>query len=203
MSKNFETRMTGNIEVREVGEGEEKEIRLQGYALIFDSISEDLGFREVIRKGALDETDMSDVVLNINHDNSKLLARNNKIEGPGSLELKVDEKGLFFDASPTVTTYGKDLIENMRNGIVGKCSFAFRLDYSDRDAQTWDWAEDEDDFDLRTINKIKSIHDVSIVTTPAYKSTSSTVYQRAKENREEELKQEQLKRKLEIELELI
>lgn len=202
MSEN-EIRTTSNFELREVGEGEDKELRIQGYALTFDSISEDLGFREVIRKGALDDTDMSDVVLNINHDNSKVLARNNKTDGPGSLTLSVDDKGLFFDASPTNTTYAKDLIENMRSGIIGKCSFAFRLDYTDRDAQTWDWAKSEDDFDMRTIHKIKSIHDVSVVTTPAYESTSSTVYQRAKEDMQEENKRQLEKEKLEIELDLI
>ena len=167
MTRDLERRLSSNIEFREVGEGEEKELRLQGYAITFDSISEDLGFREIIRRGALDETDMSDVVLNINHNNSNILARNNKVEGPGSLRLSVDDKGLFFDASPTDTSYAKDLIENMRSGIIGKCSFAFRLDYRDEDSQTWDWAKDENDFDMRTINKIESISDVSIVTNPA------------------------------------
>lgn len=198
-----EIRLSSNIEIREVKNGDEKELRLQGYALTFDSISEDLGFREVIRKGALDGADMSDVVLNINHDNSKVLARNNKTEGPGSLYLEVDDKGLFFDAQPTNTTYAKDLIENMRSGIIGKCSFAFRLDYSDRDAQKWDWAESEDDFDMRTIYKIKSIHDVSIVTNPAYKSTNSTVYQRAKEERVSRLENEKEREKISIELDLL
>lgn len=198
-----ELRVSSNVEIREVGEDEEKELRIQGYALKFDSVSEDLGFREIIRKGALKDTDMSNVVLNINHDNSMVLARNTKSDGPGSLRLKVDDEGLFFDATPTKTTYAKDLIENMRSGIIGKCSFAFRLDYTDPDAQTWDWAEDDDGFDLRTINKIKSIHDVSVVTNPAYESTSSTVYQRAKEDRKEELERELERRKLEIELDLI
>ena len=180
-----ETRLSSQVEIREVGEGEEKQNRLQGYALVFDSVSEDLGFREVIAKGALDNTNMDDVVLNINHNNSNVLARNNKNEGLGSLNLSVDDKGLFFDAEPTNTTYARDLIENMKAGVLGKCSFAFRIDWSDPDSQAWDFSND--DFDMRTIKKIKRISDVSIVTSPAYESTSSTVYKRAKEDRRKEL----------------
>ncbi|MDU5262312.1 MAG: HK97 family phage prohead protease, partial [Clostridium celatum] len=45
--------------MREIGE--DKEVHMQGYALTFDTVSEDLGFRETIRKGALDGTDISNV----------------------------------------------------------------------------------------------------------------------------------------------
>ena len=158
------------FEVRSIGEGEEKQTHLQGYALTFDSLSEDLGcFREIIRKGALDNCIMDNVVLNINHDMDKPLARNNKFEGIGALTLTVDEKGLFFDAVPTDTSYSRDLITNMSVGLIDKCSFAFALDWSDNEAQTWDWDNGKRGYDLRTINKIKEIFDVSIVTNPDMK----------------------------------
>lgn len=204
--KEMETRFFNNIEVREVGE-DQKETHIQGYALTFDTISEDLGFRETIRKGALDECDLSNVVLNFNHDMDKLLARNSKSQGKGSLSLTVDEKGLFFDAVATDTSYSRDLIENMKEGIVGKCSFAFTLDYNNKDAQSWDWDNGDRGYDFRTINKISKLFDVSIVTNAAYESTSTTLYQRSKEKAKEELKEvkrkENLKRKLELELELM
>nr|DAQ20634.1 MAG TPA: prohead serine protease [Caudoviricetes sp.] len=181
-----ETRYFSNLEIREVGE--EKQTHLQGYALTFDTVSEDLGFRETIRKGALDNADMSNVVLNFNHSMDKPLARNNKSEGVGSLVLSVDEKGLFFDAIPTETSYAKDLLENMRQGLISKCSFAFSLDYEDRDSQSWDWDDGSRGYDFRTINKIAKIYDVSIVTNPAYESTSCTSYQRAKEDYTKEVR---------------
>lgn len=198
-------KVTTNFEVRELGEGEEKQIHLQGYALTFDSLSEDLGyFREIIRRGALDECIMDNVVLNINHDMDKPLARNNKGTGIGTLMLKVDEKGLFFDAIPTDTSYSRDLISNMSAGIIDKCSFAFRLDYSDNNSQTWDWDDSgKRGYDLRTINKIKEIFDVSIVTNPAYESTSCISYQRAKEDLEKERNIEIRRRKLKLDLDLI
>ncbi|MDU2156559.1 MAG: HK97 family phage prohead protease [Clostridium sp.] len=192
------------FEVRELGQGEEKQIHLQGYALTFDSLSEDLGyFREIIRKGALDECIMDNIVLNINHDMDKPLSRNNKTSGLGSLTLTVDDKGLFFDAIPTETSYSRDLISNMSAGIIDKCSFAFRLDYSDKEAQSWDWDSGNRGYDLRTINKIKEIFDVSIVTNPAYESTSCTTYKRAKENYDNSIELEKRKEILRLELELI
>ena len=197
-------KITTSFEVRSVGEGEDKKVHLQGYALTFDSLSEDLGyFREIIRKGALDNCKMDNVVLNINHDMDKPLARNSKVDGIGSLVLDVDEKGLFFDALPTDTSYSRDLISNMEAGIIDKCSFAFILDYSDAESQTWDWDNGKRGYDLRTINKIKEIFDVSIVTNPAYESTSCTSYKRAKENSEKEKNIEIRKRKLKLELDLI
>ncbi|MDU4882699.1 HK97 family phage prohead protease [uncultured Clostridium sp.] len=194
------------FEVRNIGEGEEKQTHLQGYALTFDSLSEDLGyFREIIRKGALDNCKMDNVVLNVNHDMDKPLARNNKGKGNGigTLTLTVDEKGLFFDAIPTDTSYSRDLISNMEAGIIDKCSFAFMLDWQDDEAQTWDWDTNNRGYDLRTINKIKEIFDVSIVTNPAYESTSCTSYKRAKEDLEKERNNEIRKRKLKLELDLI
>ncbi|MDI9216048.1 HK97 family phage prohead protease [Clostridium tertium] len=196
--------LASNLELREVGE--EKEIHMQGYALNFDTISEDLGFRETIRKGALDDTNMDNVVLNFNHDMSKPLARNKKSTGKGSLTLTLDEKGLFFDAIPTDTSYSRDLLENMKEGLVGKCSFAFSLDYNDKDSQSWDWDDGTRGYDFRTINKINRLYDVSIVTNPAYESTSCTSYSRAKDKMNEELKKAKEEREIEllkIELELI
>lgn len=196
--------LANNLELREVGD--EKEVHLQGYALTFDTISEDLGFRETIRKGALNNCNMDNVVLNFNHDMDKPLARNNKSTGKGSLTLTVDEKGLFFDAIPTNTSYARDLLENMKEGLIGKCSFAFSLDYSDSEAQSWDWDDGIRGYDFRTINKIERLYDVSIVTNPAYESTSCTSYQRAKDEAKEELRKAKEQRELDlikIELELM
>ena len=178
-----EIRSFNTFEIRQVGEGEEKQTHIQGYALIFDSISENLGFREIIQRGALDNCDLSDVVLNFNHKNDKILARNNKNNGSGSLVLTIDDKGLFFDAIPTDTT-----------------SFAFNIDWSDDEAQTWDWDDGTRGFDLRTIHKIAEISDCSIVVNPAYESTSSTIYKRSKEEYMEEKEKTNELRKLELEL---
>jgi len=198
-----EIRSLNTFEVRQIGEGDEKQTHIQGYSLTFDSMSENLGFREIISRGALNDCDMSNVILNFNHDDSKILARNSKIEGLGSLTLTVDDKGLFFDAIPTNTTYARDLITNIESGIVGKCSFVFSMDWSDNDAQTWDWDNGTRGFDLRTIHKIHKISDVSIVTSPAYESTSSTVYKRSKDEHLEEVQKAKVDEIRKLELKLI
>lgn len=207
MNKETESRTSVcNFEVREVGEGDKKQVHLQGYALKFNTLSENLGgFRETISRGALDNCDLSDVILDFNHDFNKILARNNKSNGIGSLVLTVDDIGLFFDAIPTDTSYSKDLIENLRNGIVNKCSFIFSLDWNDPNSQKWDWDDGNRGYDYRTINAIKSISDVSIVVFPAYEDTETNIYSRAKEkytNKSEKTKLELRKRQIEIELEL-
>lgn len=209
MNKEKEVRILStdnSFELRSIGEGDEKELHIQGYALTFDSISEDLGFRETIRKGSLDGCDLSNIVFTFNHNMDKPLARNLKTSGKGSLLLNVDEKGLFFDAIPTDTTYSRDLIENMNEGILGKCSFVFCVDWNDPEAQTWDWDDGTRGYDFRTINKISKISDVSIVVNPAYESTSSTLYKRSKDEHQENVKKVKnklLERKLRLELELI
>lgn len=194
------------FEVRSIGDGSDKQTHLQGYALTFDTLSEDLGgFRETISRGALDNCDLSDVVLDFNHDFDKILARNNKSVGSGSLVLTVDDKGLFFDAVPTETSYSRDLIENIKSGIINKCSFIFKLDWSDPEAQKWDWDNGKRGYDFRTINKIDSISDVSIVVFPAYEDTETSIYSRAKKessNEAEKAKLELRKKQIEIELEL-
>lgn len=178
-----------NFEIREADSNGNKEVHLQGYAVTFNTISEDLGgFKETVAKGALDECNLTDVILDFNHNFNQILARNNKNTGPGALILSIDEKGLFFDAIPTETSYSKDLIQNIRDGIVNKCSFIFNIDWNDVDAQKWDWDDGKRGYDFRTIKKIKEISDVSIVVFPAYEQTETSIYKRLKQENKQELK---------------
>lgn len=69
---------------------------------------------------------MSNVVALINHDPNYPLARNTVREGPGHLELTVDDTGLRFSLIPTDTAYAKDLMTNMAAGVVNQCSLHLR-----------------------------------------------------------------------------
>ena len=157
----------------EVRSDEENKTTIVGYALKFDSPSEDLGFTEYIDRSALDEANMDNVVGLLNHDPNLVLARSGR-----NMDLTVDEVGLRFEIKPTETSYTKDLLENMRNGLIDKCSFAFRLDYTDEDAETW--SEEADGRYVRTIHKIERLFDVSVVTTPAYEDTVALLSTRSK-----------------------
>ncbi len=156
----------------EIRERDDDQDEIVGYALKFNRWSDVLGgmFKEIISRDALADTDMSDVVALFNHDDNQILGRKGK-----NLTLEVDEIGLKFRLKPTNTSYTKDLIENLRTGIIDKCSFAM----SDIES---DWNDVGDDQPLeRTITSIGKLWDVSIVTTPAYSDTEAVVGSRSKE----------------------
>lgn len=133
-------------------------MEIKGYAVVFNS-PETYDYTEVIDKHALDNADMSDVVLRYNHnDTFMVLARTrNK-----SLNLNVDEKGLFMDATlQNDITEHRNIYNAIKSGLIDKQSFAFTID------------EDEYDYDndTRTITKIGKLYDVSVVDQPFYNAT--------------------------------
>lgn len=156
---------------------ENEEPVIEGYALKYDKPSEILGgftrFIERIAPGALDGADMSNVVATINHDQNQVLGRSGV-----NLDLTLDEIGLKFTVIPTDTSFARDLITNIKAGVINQCSFAFTV-APDDDAQDWiDSTRDGVDYE-RTIRKIDHLFDVSIVTTPAYPDTEAKVGERS------------------------
>lgn len=156
---------------------ENEEPVIEGYALKYDKPSEILGgftrFIERIAPGALDGADMSNVVATINHDQNQVLGRSGV-----NLNLTLDEIGLKFTVIPTDTSFARDLITNIKAGVINQCSFAFTV-APDDDAQDWvDSTRDGVDYE-RTIRKIDHLFDVSIVTTPAYPDTEAKVGERS------------------------
>jgi len=154
---------------------------ISGYAFVYDRESHDLGgFTEVIRKGALEGADMSDVVARFNHNDNFVLAR--AVNGAGSLKLDADDVGLRYEFEAPNTTAGNDLIENIRLGNVGASSFAFSL-VPDGDK----WTKRSGGY-LREIKNFGGIYDVSPVVHPAYPDTSVAVrsLEQAKEGEKQE-----------------
>lgn len=192
--KNKEVRnLTNKIEVRT--DEEEKDNVIVGYALKFGRWSEDLGgFRERISPGALDGADMSDVRALIDHMPNNIIGRTTA----GSLQLEADDIGLKFRCQLPNTSYARDLMENIRNGNINQCSFAFTVE-----DEEIDYNEGADIFE-RTITKFSKILDVSAVTYPAYTSTDvapalrsiNKIKDDAQAKRERE--QEKLKMKLDL-----
>lgn len=142
---------------------------IEGYAVVFNSLSEDMGFREIISPNAITEETIknSDIIATFNHSTDIVLARSKN--GEGTLQLEINETGLKFSFEAPNTTAGNDLLESIKRGDVSGCSFAFSIDYDDEEAETW---IDNGDYYLRTINKIERLYDVSIVVHPAYEATS-------------------------------
>jgi len=141
---------------------------VEGYALVFNSQSEDLGgFVEIIDKNALDGVlENSDVLCLLNHNEDKgVLARSR--QGEGSLTLSIDEVGLKYTFQAPNTALGDELLEGLKRKDITSSSFAFSLaDNGDK------WEKQSDGTYIRTILKFDKIFDVSPVYNPAYLSTS-------------------------------
>ena len=190
--KNLEIRNNGNMIIRDL---ENNSRHVEGYAVVFNSQSEDLGFFETIERGAITQelVDNSDVFALLNHDDNKVLARSKN--GKGSLKLTVDDRGLKYEFDAADTQLGNDLLEYLKRGEIVSSSFCFALDYNDPSAETW---TRKNGANYRTIHKIAFLHDVSPVWNPAYSATS--VAQRSLDKikeLEEAEKQEQEARNLE------
>lgn len=188
-----------NLEIRNNGIVLERSYddsrHVEGYAVVFDSQSEDLGFFEVIERGAITQelVDNSDVFALLNHDDDKVLARSNK--GVGSLKLIVDDRGLKYEFDAADTQLGNDLLEYLKRGEINTSSFAFALDYTDPEAETW---ERKNGANYRTIHKIAYLHDVSPVWNAAYSATSVSQRSLEKCKELEEKEVEQKKQEQEI-----
>lgn len=146
---------------------------IEGYAAVFDDETligdEEWGFYESIERGAFDGANMKDVPLKYNHcDAVPILARTrNK-----SLELKVDDKGLFIHAELLDTQDNIDMYKRIKAGLIDKMSFAFTVR---KEGETWEKGK----IPRRSIKQFDRIFDVSVVDTPAYENTS--IYARSLE----------------------
>lgn len=164
----IEVRALG-INVNDVDE-ESKELKLQGYVAT-DASSHILGkegkkkWREIIAPGtfrnaiAKAKRLKESIDLLADHDAKKILASTSN----NSLKLEEDEVGLYFEATVSPTSYGKDLYVLVRDGIIKGLSFGMKV-------LREDWSLAADGMPLRTISEIE-LFEVSALKTPAYPTT--------------------------------
>ena len=153
---------------RRSDDGEKRTV--QGYATIFDEPYELYSFDgytvlEQIDSKAFDETDLSDVIMQYNHE-GRVFAR----VGNKTLEVEPDDKGLFIRANLDGTELGRQVWEEIEGGYTTKMSFGFRVKEDKREV-----TEDHETGNitvLRTITKIEKLYDVSAVSLPANDATS-------------------------------
>jgi HK97 family phage prohead protease len=166
MTQTIERRTFSTSEVRALDESERPSI--EGYAAVYNSMSEDMGFREIIMPGAFDRALASpslDVVFLKNHDDNFVIGRTSN----QTLELFSDERGLGFRLFPNMeVSYCRDIYALIKRGDFSACSFAFTLPADRRIGQSW---STEGGIDIRRITDIESLVDCSVVCTPAYRST--------------------------------
>jgi len=146
---------TRTMELRAASE--DGKMVLEGYAANFDTVT-DLGFfKERIARGAFDDRLDDDVRYLLNHKGMPMARTSN-----GTLKLEVREGGLWTRAELNDTQQSRDVYAAVKRGDINSMSFAFTI------------AEDEVDAEqnLRTVTKVKQLFDASVVTYPAYPTTT-------------------------------
>ena len=140
---------------------------ITGRPIVYDSRT-DLGwFDEIIERGALDKTDLTDVRFLVNHDISKIpLARSRRNNGNSTMQLSVDDFGMSIRVTLDTenNTEARALYSAVQRGDISGMSFMFSIN-----SQEWDNLES--DHPTRRIKEIGSVVEVSAVTFPAYEST--------------------------------
>lgn len=157
------------IEAR-AAEDETGRMIVNGYATTFDEpyllfSGEGWEYWEIVDRGAFDSTDMTDVIMQYDHE-GRVFARNKN----GTLDVKPDERGLLISADLSGTELGRQVYSEIKGGYTDKMSFGFTVsdEYEDRVVRN------EKSIYTRHITGIKKLYDVSAVSIPANDNTGIT-----------------------------
>lgn len=160
---------------------------VEGYATTFDKPYllyelDGVKFYERIDAHALDGADMSDVIMQYDHEGRVFARQSNK-----TLILVPDHKGLLVAADLGRTDLARGLYQDIDAGMITKMSWAFTVKEESYDRATH----------TRTILKIKKVYDVSAVSIPANGDTEISARNFARRSYEAE-RQELLNRRVQL-----
>ena len=161
------------IEIR-TAETEDADNRLmvKGYASTFNEPytlyeGDDWRFDEVVDARAFDNTDMSDVIMQYDHQ-GRVFARISN----NTLTVRPDDRGLLIEADLGGTELGRQLFEEIEGGYTNKMSFGFTVDGEET---TEEKRPDGYSLITRRITSVRKLYDVSAVSIPANDATSISV----------------------------
>ena len=158
-----------SMELRSVvSENGDKSYIVEGYATTFNDTYElwrEPGYivQENVDKDAFRNTDMSDVVFQIDHGGRVYARTKNKL-----LELDTDEHGLHTRADLSKTASAREVYEDIEAGNYYQMSFAFTVN---KDSFIEEEREDGTVIITRTILEVGKLYDVSAVSFPANPNT--------------------------------
>ena len=191
-----------------MGAVEGGDFRVEGYATTFNEPYllykyDDVEVWEQVSERAFEGTDMSDVIMQYDHEGRVFARLSNN-----TLELTIDDKGLLINAYLGGTAQGRGLYEDIEGGYITKMSFGFTVDGDEIE----EVSSDEGVKITRTITKIGKLYDVSAVSIPANDATEISArnfcdgviaeLETERMNRAQEKRNRQIKKlKLELELE--
>ncbi len=158
---------TFNFEVRAENDEERGNI-IEGRAIVYDEPTDMGWYQEVISGGALQDTNLKDVRLLVNHNVDMIpLARSRNNNENSTMQLSVGEEGMDIRANLDTenNAEAKSLYSAVTRGDISGMSFMFGVD-EDR------WENLDTDYPTRYITSIAQVFEVSAVTFPAYEQTS-------------------------------
>lgn len=149
-------------------DSEEKKI-VTGYASTFDQpymlySGDGWQYWEVVDRSAFDSTDMSDVIMQYDHE-GRVFARTRN----NTLEVYPDDEGLFIQADLGGTELGRGLYEEIRGGYTDRMSFGFTVNGDFEEKRK---TEEGVTIYTRHITSVGKLYDVSAVSIPANDGTS-------------------------------
>lgn len=160
------------IQIEATPEPEAKRKMVRGYASTFNqpyTLYEDDDWRldEVVDSNAFANTDMSDVIMQYNHEGRVFARMSNN-----TLTVTPDERGLLIEADLSGTELGRQLFEEIEGGYTNKMSFGFTVDDQKReDLKTPEGKR----MTVRTIKSVRKLYDVSAVSIPANDATAISI----------------------------
>lgn len=164
LTKKLEDRQLRSADLFRAAEQESKDqfdYIVEGYATNWEPYElyqdDDGPVYERFEKTAFDDADMSDIIMLYDHQGKVLARQSNQ-----TLEVSIDDKGLFVRADLSKSEAAKALYTEIKEGLITRMSWAFRLGDYEYDKKT------------RTIihRSVKKIYDVSAVGRPANDMTS-------------------------------
>jgi len=157
-----------SMELRALKEGEDKSYIVEGYATTFGDSYElfrdgNYIVMENVDRDAFKDTDMSDVIFQIDHEGRVYARTRNE-----SLGLSIDEHGLKTRADLGLTESSRSVFEDIDAGLYDRMSFAFTVN---KESYTEEEREDGTVILTRTILGVGKLYDVSAVSFPANPNT--------------------------------
>lgn len=169
--KNDEMLVTRSFEIADFRAMENKDKgtkRLEGHPAVFNSETSIGGwYKEIIERGAFDECDFDDVLFFVNHETNKIpLARSRRNNANSTMQLKIDDVGLFIGADLDIENnqQSRTLCSSVERKDITGMSFMFRV-------KEQKWENLDTPVPTRRILKISKVYEVSAVNQPAYDKT--------------------------------
>lgn len=161
-------RIFRNLNTYNIGE----ENTLTGHPIVFESLTDMGTHYEIIKRGALDNSDLSDISLLINHQFNELpIARYRQNDETSTLKIFLEDDGLHFEATLDENNpKAAEVLSCIKRKDIQKMSFGFFLD--EQNPACVHWIENIGDKPTMVITRIEAVFDISVVTWPAYESTS-------------------------------